>query len=206
MALLHSNLEPASNFFSTYLQCQISLRKVCPVFRRWFLPRLIPLPTSNQIISNSNWINTFLLSPSQSCVFRSSLQQLLSSTFTMLNCFHRLHPLHLICIQQTRIKAMALQLIAIIHGTNVSALGLCEAFLSEIAILKRLSTEHGVKLNDIVSLMIDTTEGLNPPRPGSVARALQPIFLTSSLAKICDLVWCFLQLFHQRDRCLFPKG
>nr|XP_027200245.1 integrator complex subunit 4-like [Dermatophagoides pteronyssinus] len=166
LSLLHSSIEPACNFFSTYLQCQISLRK---------------------IVSNNNWINTFLMSALQSSVFRSSLQQLLSSTFSMLNLFHGLQPKHIIAIQQTRIKAMALQLIAIIHGSNVSALGLCDAFLSEMTTLKRLSKEHCVQLDEIINDMFKAIDSLNQPRPGTVGRILQPIFLDSSTTKICDL-------------------
>lgn len=105
----------------------------------------------------------------------------------MLNCFHRLQPKHIIAIQQTRIKAMALQLIAIIHGSNVSALGLCDAFLSEMTTLKKLSAEHNVQLNEIINNMFDAIASLNQPRPGTVGRILQPIFLNSSTSKICDL-------------------
>lgn len=105
----------------------------------------------------------------------------------MLNCYHGLHPRLVICIQQTRVKAMALQLIAIIHGSNVSALGLCDAFLSEMADLKILLTKHDVKPDEIIQLMSDTISAMNQPRPGSVARALQPIFISSPISKICDL-------------------
>lgn len=162
---LHSMIAPACKFFSTYLQSQISLRK---------------------ILSNRNWINTFLLSPSQSSIFRSSLQQLLSSTFIMLHSYHGLSPLHIICIQQTRVKAMALQLIAIIHGSNVSALGLCEAFLSEMNMLRKLLAETNTKPNNIIAMMIKKISCINQPKPGSVARALQPILLTSKAHEICD--------------------
>lgn len=127
------------------------------------------------------------MSALQSSVFRSSLQQLLSSTFSMLNLFHGLQPKHIIAIQQTRIKAMALQLIAIIHGSNVSALGLCDAFLSEMTTLKRLSKEHCVQLDEIINDMFKAIDSLNQPRPGTVGRILQPIFLDSSTTKICDL-------------------
>lgn len=106
----------------------------------------------------------------------------------MLNCFHGLHPQHVICIQQTRVKAIALQLIAIIHGSNVSALGLCDAFLSEMADLQRLLTLHSIAPDEIIQLMCQKISQLNQPRPGSVARALQPIFISSPISKICDLV------------------
>ena len=114
----------------------------------------------------------------------------------MLNCFHGLHPLLIICIQQTRVKSLALQLIAIIHGSNVSALGLCDAFLSEMNELKRLSNEHNIQLSEIINIMLATIASLNQPRPGSVARALQPIFLTSPIGKICDLV-CSMLLYSR---------
>jgi len=82
---------------------------------------------------------------------------------------------------------MALQLIAIIHGSNVSALGLCDAFLSEMAVLQRMLMEHNIQPNEIISLMAEKISSLNQPRPGSVARILQPIFINSPISKICDL-------------------
>src|SRR5699024_7566019 len=66
-------------------------------------------------------------------------------------------------------------------------LGLCDAFLSEMADLQRLLTQHDVSPDEIIKLMSDTISALNQPRPGSVARALQPIFISSPISKICDL-------------------
>ncbi|KPM08491.1 hypothetical protein QR98_0070120 [Sarcoptes scabiei] len=165
-SVLHSSLEAACSFFSEYLKCQISLRK---------------------IVSNKDWINTFLLPASQSSAIRSSFHQLLSSTFRLLNCFHGLKTLHLMSLQQTRIKAMALQLIAIIHGSNISALGLCDAFISELNHLKKLATENNFQLNRIIDLIYSAISEIDLPKPGTVARKLKPILFNHPIAEIYNL-------------------
>lgn len=117
----------------------------------------------------------------------------------MLNCFHSLHPLHIVCIQQTRVKAIAIQLIAIIHGSNVSALGLCDALMSEMTVLQQMLNENNLKSDEIISQMAEKISSLDQPRPGSVARALQPIFVSSPISKICDLVSNVITIFTTSD-------
>jgi len=104
------------------------------------------------------------------------------------NRFHGLHPIQLVCIQQTRLKAMALQLIAIIHGSNASALALCDAFLSEVEYLEKLLEENNIRADSMTATMIKEISLLEEPKPGTVARVLQPLFLSSSVSRITDLV------------------
>jgi integrator complex subunit 4 len=132
-----------------------------------------------KILANSNWINAFLLSPLQSSVFRSSLQQILVTTFRLNHQFHGIHPVQSALIQQTRVKALALQLMAIIHGSNASALALCDAFLEELQSLEKLLKELEMDADPLTSAMIREINSLEKPKPGSVARILQPLFLSS---------------------------
>lgn len=118
--------------------------------------------------------------------------KLLNSTFILLNAFHGLEESNIISLQQTRINAMALQLIAVIHGSNVSALGLCEAFLSEIELLKKLCDKHKIKPSKFTAIMCESISKLDQPRPGNVARSLEPIFRNESLSTICDLVFSLI--------------
>ena len=155
---IESSMSHASDFLKQYLKCQMSLRK---------------------ILSNNNWINTFLLSPLQSNSFRSSLQQILQTTFCLIHQFHGLHPFHLSLILQTRVKALALQLIAVIHGSNQSALTLCDAFLEEVKTLQTHLKLNGMDPDPLTKEMIQEVNKLSSPKPGSVARALQPLFLSS---------------------------
>lgn len=133
-----------------------------------------------QIISNNNWINAFLLSPLQSSAFRSALQQILQTTFCLIHQFNGIHPIYLSLILQTRVKALALQLIAVIHGSNASALALCDAFLEEIKILQTHLNSHKLTADSLTNQMIEEIEKLITPKPGSVARALQPLFFFSN--------------------------
>lgn len=130
-------------------------------------------------MSNTNWINTFFLSPVQSSAFRSSLHQILQTTFCLINQFNGLHPLHLSFILQTRIKALALQLIAVIHGTNVSALALCDAFLEEVRTLQSHLTSNRLEADELTHNMIDEINRLQQKKPGSVARVLQPLLISA---------------------------
>ena len=138
---------------------------------------------------NNNWINAFLLSALQSSVFRSSLQQILVTSFRLNHQFHGIHPLQSALIQQTRVKALALQLMAIIHGSNASALSLCEAFLEELQLLDKLMREQGIEPDQLTAAMIREIKSLEKPKPGSVARILQPLFLSSDklTTKLADL-------------------
>lgn len=178
----------ASDFLRQYLVCQMSLRKV--MCQKSIFVSFIDFGVSYQILSNNNWMNAFLLSPLQSNSFRSSLQQILHTTFCLMHQFHGLHPHHLALIHQTRVKALALQLIAVIHGSNASALGLCDAFLEELLILKSHLKSDDISPDSLTKEIISEISQLNSPKPGTVARALQPLFLSSQklLIQAADLV------------------
>lgn len=166
------SLTPACDFLDQYLTCQMSLRK---------------------ILVNNNWINAFLLSALQSSVFRSSLQQILVTTFRLNHQFHGVHAVQAALIQQTRVKALALQLMAIIHGSNASALALCDAFLEELQSLEKLIKDQGIQADPLTLAMIREINSLEVPKPGSVARILQPLFLSEEnlTTQLADLVSSF---------------
>lgn len=163
---VESSMKFACEFLILYLNCQLSIRK---------------------ILMNSNWINALLLSPLQSSVFRSSLEQILVTTFHLSRKFHGIHPIQSALINQTRVKALALQLMAIIHGSNASALALCDAFLEELSGLKKNLENSNLKPDALTESMIAEIHQLEEPKPGSVARVLQPLFLSSQSGQFADL-------------------
>lgn len=77
-----------------------------------------------------------------------------------------------------------------IHGSNASALTLCDAFLEEVKILKNHLKMNEIYADPLTKEMIDEVNQLVSPKPGSVARALQPLFLSSEklLIQTADLV------------------
>lgn len=67
---------------------------------------------------------------------------------------------------------------AIIHGSNASALTLCEAFLEELQSLDKHLKEQNLEPDRLTAAMIEQINSLEKPKPGSVARILQPLFLS----------------------------
>lgn len=161
---IEPDFRAATKFFKNFIQCLLILRK---------------------LLSQVDWINTFLPSRSQSSIFTSSLQNVLNLTFSLVHKFHKLNSIQKCCIQQIRIKALAIQLIAIINSSNASALDLCESFLEEIETLKAyLSQEPNLEheaLDSLTHAILEELSTLEQPKPGTVARALQPLLLTGPL-------------------------
>lgn len=83
---------------------------------------------------------------------------------------------------------MALQLIAIIHGSNASALALSDAFISEVEYLQKLLFENNLNADSLTLKMMKEISLLEEPKPGTVARVLKPLFLSTSVSNITDLV------------------
>ena len=174
---VESSMKAACDFLRDYLSCQLSIRK---------------------ILLNNNWINAFLLSPLQSSHFRSSLQQILVLTFLLKYRFHGAHPIQTTLVQQTRVKALALQLMAIIYGSNASALALCGAFIEELDHLRNHLNSSGIKADPLTEAMMKEIKSLEEPKPGSVARVLQPLFLSSQslTSQLADVVSISSLLFN----------
>ena len=169
LSQVESCMKAACDFLRGYLSCQLYIRK---------------------ILLNNNWINAFLLSPLQSSHFRSSLQQILVLTFLLKYRFHGTHPIQTALVQQTRVKALALQLMAIIYGSNASALALCGAFIEELDHLRTHLSNSGIKADPLTEAMMKQIKSLEEPKPGSVARVLQPLFLSSQslTSQLADVV------------------
>jgi len=166
---IESKMSQATLFLGQHLQCQMALRRM---------------------LSNSDWINAFLLSPLQASSFRSSLQEILDTSFKVIHQFHGAHPVHISLILQTRLKALALQLIAVIHGSNASALTLSEAFLEEVKNLENHLSSNGLQVDQLTASVMSAIGYLKHPKPGSIARLLQPLFLTdpSLRSQVANLV------------------
>ena len=63
--------------------------------------------------------------------------QILHLSFQLSHMFVGLTPAETACILQIRLRALALQLVYIVCGSNSSALALCEHFLDQVDSLQR---------------------------------------------------------------------
>lgn len=153
-----SEIEPqltaAADCASLYIQCQLLLAK---------------------ILSNKSWLNFSAASPLQSNTLKSLLEQLLQQTFSLNHQFLGLKKQEVAALRQLRLRALALQLVVVIKGSNTSALGLCEAFLDQVELLQTFLEENNLEPDQFTTAMLRDMDALEEPKPGSVARVLQPL-------------------------------
>ncbi|KAG8199519.1 hypothetical protein JTE90_009365 [Oedothorax gibbosus] len=154
LSAIEPKLSAAGNCAALYIQCQLLLAK---------------------IISNKNWLNPSLLSPLQSSSLKSSIEQLLQLSFCLSHQFLGLNSEEIICLRQLRIRALSLQLMVLIRGSNTSALGPCETFLEQVDSLQRFQEEQGLCSDSFTSALFRDLDSLEDPKPGTVARVLQPL-------------------------------
>ncbi|GIY87435.1 integrator complex subunit 4 [Caerostris darwini] len=153
LSAIEPKLSAAANCAALYIQCQLLLAK---------------------IISNKNWLNPSLLSPLQSSSLKSSLEKLLQLSFCLSHQFLGLNSEEVICLRQLRLRALSLQLMVLIRS-NTSALGPCEAFLEQADSLQRFQEDQGLTPDSFTSALFRDLDSLEDPKPGTVARVLQPL-------------------------------
>lgn len=155
-----SEIEPAlsavAKCISLYVQCQLLFLKV---------------------LSNRNWINPSVLSPIQSCTLKSVLEKLLQLTFGLTHQFLGLKPEEIAGFKQLRLRALAVQLVVVIRS-NTSALALCEMFLDQVQSLQKYIEDHNLQSDSFTTAVFQELDALEEPKPGSVARILQPLLQT----------------------------
>lgn len=154
LSTIEPSLSAAASCASLYIQCQLLLTK---------------------LLSNKNWMNPSVLSPLQNSALKSGLEQLLQLTYYLSHQFLGLYPDEIAYIRQLRVRALALQLVIVIRGSNVSALALCESFLEQVEALQSDLQEHSINPDSFTLAMFRELETLEEPKPGSVARLLQPL-------------------------------
>lgn len=151
---IEPQLSAAAECASFYIQCQLLLAK---------------------ILSNKSWLNFSAVSPLQSSTLKTLLEQLLQQTFNLNHRFLGLQKQELAALKQLRLRALALQLVVVIKGSNTSALGLCEAFLDQVEMLQAFLEENELQPDSFTAAMFRDMDALEEPKPGSVARVLQPL-------------------------------
>lgn len=150
-------LSPAAHFAALYTQCMLLFTK---------------------ILSTRNWLTPSSLSLQQSGALKSNVDQLLKHTFRLRHAFTNLSPAEEASIRNLRVRTLALQLVYVVHGSTGSALGLCDNFLEHTEALHRYLTDEKLSADSFLEAVFAELSQLEEPRPGAVARILQPLLLT----------------------------
>lgn len=132
---------------------------------------------SDRILCKQDWI----FSPTSLRLIRRVLDQ----TFALLRRFHKLSVIQKCCIQQLRLQALAIELVVFINSCNSSALDICDNFMEEVKNLESYLSDEpamdSVALSSLTSSILVELSTLDQPKPGTVARKLEPLFAKKSL-------------------------
>lgn len=113
------------------------------------------------------------------------IRRVLDHTFALLRRYHKLSTIQRCCIQQLRIQALAIELVVFINSSNASALDLCDNFMEEVRNLELYLSDHpyldSIALGGLSSSILDELGSLDQPKPGTVARKLEPLFNNTPL-------------------------
>lgn len=92
--------------------------------------------------------------------------------------FSGLTPQELGIIMQLKLRALSLQLVYIVRGSNASALASCQFLLEQAEVVQKFLESIGSTIEDdeftrAMFLMLDQTDD---PKPGTLAKLLLPLF------------------------------
>lgn len=125
------------------------------------------------------------------------ISRVLEQTFGLLKRFHKLTSIQMCCILQLRIQALAIELVVFIKSSNASALDLCDCFMEEVRSLE----SHLIEKPWLTSNIVDELDSLDQPKPGTVARKLEPLFSKTSQAldQINEILIFLIESQHIED-------
>ncbi|XP_034232413.1 integrator complex subunit 4 isoform X1 [Thrips palmi] len=135
-----------------------------------------------QVLSNRLWSNPASLATQQGNIIRTTITTLLQNCLKLQHMFMGLGSVELAAVKQFKLKALALQLVYIVTGSNSSALSLCDHFLLQVEETQKYLTDESVNAETFTSLLFKEMALLEETKPGPVARSVLKLLQTSSLA------------------------
>lgn len=135
-----------------------------------------------QVLSNRLWSNPASLATQQGNIIRTSITTLLQNCLKLQHMFMGLRSTELAAVKQFKLKALALQLVYIVTGSNSSALSLCDHFLLQVEETQKYLSDESVNVELFTSQLFKEMAQLEETKPGPVARSVLKLLQTSNLA------------------------
>lgn len=137
-----------------------------------------------QILDRGFWINPATLATQQLNTLKTNIQNLLEHCLKLQFFFVGLSPAEQCAVKQFRLRALALNLVYIVKGSNSSALAPCHHFLTAVEEMQKELSQSSIQPDSFTAMVFRELSQLEEPKPGTVARILIPILLESKLAGI----------------------
>ncbi|XP_022910802.2 integrator complex subunit 4 isoform X2 [Onthophagus taurus] len=137
-----------------------------------------------QIFKKGAWMNPTSLATQQSNNLKANIQSLLEHCLKLQHLFVGFSAKELCVIKQFRLRALAINLVHIVKGSNASALAPCHHFLSTVEDMQTEIENANLEPDEFTSAVFKELWILEEPRPGTVARILIPILTDTKLGPI----------------------
>lgn len=137
-----------------------------------------------QILDKGFWVNPATLATQQLNTLKTNIQNLLEHCLKLQFFFVGLNSAEQCAVKQFRLRALALNLVYIVKGSNSSALAPCHHFLTAVEGMQKDLAQSNLQPDSFTSLVFRELSQLEEHKPGAVARILIPILLESKLGHI----------------------
>ncbi|XP_066258718.1 integrator complex subunit 4 [Euwallacea similis] len=137
-----------------------------------------------QILDKGYWVNPATLATQQQNTLKTNIHILLEHCLKLQFFFVGLSPREQCAVKQFRLRALALNLVYIVKGSNSSALAPCHHFLTAVEDMQKDLQQGGIQPDGFTSMVFRDLAQLEEPKPGTVARILIPILLESKVGSI----------------------
>ncbi|CAG9769751.1 unnamed protein product [Ceutorhynchus assimilis] len=137
-----------------------------------------------QILDGGFWVNPATLATQQQNTLKTNINTLLEYCLKLQFFFVGLSPAEQCAVKQFRLRALALNLVYIVKGSNASALAPCHHFLTAVEEMQKELSHSNIQPDGFTSMVFRDLSQLEEPKPGAVARVLIPILLESKIGSI----------------------
>jgi len=130
-----------------------------------------------RVTANSGWTQSHVSATQQAQAVRNHINNLTSLSLKLQSMFSQLDPSNTTAVRMLSLKVMAVNLVYVVCGSNLSALIPTEAFLKEFATIRATMTEEEISKEPFLVALIqslNTTES----KPGVIARILRPLLVS----------------------------
>ncbi|XP_063238652.1 integrator complex subunit 4 isoform X2 [Bacillus rossius redtenbacheri] len=134
------------------------------------------------LLANRLWSHPSALAMQQGSVVRGSITKLLTQCLKLQYLFVGLNAEDLASVKQLKLKALALQLVYIVRGSNSSALALCDHFLKQVDDTHSYLNENGLRPEPLTAALLRELGQREEAKPGPVVQSLLPLLLASTLS------------------------
>ncbi|KAL3280766.1 hypothetical protein HHI36_003998 [Cryptolaemus montrouzieri] len=138
----------------------------------------------SQIMEKGFWTNPRTLATQQAHNLKTSIQNLLEHCLKLQFFFVGLSPADKCAVKQFHLKALALNLVYIVKGSNSSALAPCHHFLTMVENMQNELSNCGLEPDNFTMAVFRELSMIEEPKPGAVSRILIPIISEGRIGKI----------------------